>query len=183
MNSTSLYNPVQTSQMPALQKVKARIWAVVNSTIFRYSPWFARSFRRFLLSLFGCIIASDASIGRKARIDYPWNLEIGSLSSIGSDSWIYALDKIKIGQKTCIGDEVKLITGSHEINQNDFALITKPISIADACWIGTSATVLPGILIGDGAVVAACAVVTKDVEPWTVVGGNPARLIKKREIK
>jgi acetyltransferase-like isoleucine patch superfamily enzyme len=77
---------------------------------------------------------------------------------------------------------VKLITGSHEISSGHFDLITRPITVEDNVWIATGAMILPGVTIGEGAVVAAGAVVTKDVEPWTVVGGNPARFIKKREL-
>ena len=115
-----------------------------------------------------------------ARIDCPWNIKIGSYSSVGNTAWVYALDKIEIGNKTCIREQVKLLTGYHDITTRNFAFKTKPIRIGSACWVATAATVLPGVTIGDGAVVAAGAVVTKDVEPWTVVGGNPARVIKKR---
>jgi acetyltransferase-like isoleucine patch superfamily enzyme len=64
-----------------------------------------------------------------------------------------------------------------------FDLITKPITIKDNVWIATGAMVLPGVTIGEGAVVAAGAVVTKDVDDWMVVGGNPAKVIKKRVIR
>jgi acetyltransferase-like isoleucine patch superfamily enzyme len=73
-----------------------------------------------------------------------------------------------------------LITGSHDISISTFDLITKPITIMDNVWVATGAMILPGVTIGEGAVVAAGAVVTKDVEPWTVVGGNPAKVIKRR---
>ena len=82
----------------------------------------------------------------------------------------------------CIGEDVRLLTGSHDIGSVHFDLVTKPISVGDAAWIATGAIILPGVTIGEGAVVAAGAVVTKDVEPWTVVGGNPAKFIKKRVI-
>lgn len=183
MNDLRDYSPVQTSQVPANQKLKARVWSIVNSSIFRYSPFFLRSFRVFLLKSFGCKISRGSSISRLARIDFPWNVTIGYLSSIGSNAWIYALDKIEIGDKICVGEEVKLLTGSHDISDRNFRLITKPIKIDNGCWIGTSSTILPGIHIGEGAVIGACSLVTKDVAAWTVVGGNPAKFIKKREIR
>ena len=131
----------------------------------------------------GANIHKYASIARSCRIDYPWNLSIGELSSIGSGAWVYALDKIEIGKNVCIGENVRLITGSHDIVSPHFDLVTEPITICDNVWVATGAVVLPGVMIGEGAVVGACAVVTKDVEPWTVVGGNPAKFIKKRELK
>ena len=78
---------------------------------------------------------------------------------------------------------MKLLAGYHDISTLNFAFRTKPITIGSCVWIATGAMVLPGVAIGDGAVVAAGAVVTKDVEPWTVVGGNPARFIKKRTMQ
>ncbi len=76
-----------------------------------------------------------------------------------------------------------MLSGSHQLESQYFDLITKPITIKDNVWIATDAIILPGVTIGEGAVVAAGAVVSKDVEPWTVVGGNPARFIKKRVLK
>ena len=116
-------------------------------------------------------------------MDYPWNFSIGDQSSIGEHAWIYCLDKITIGKNCCIGEDVRLLTGSHDVHVPTFDLVTKPISIKDDVWIATGAYVMPGVTIGEGAVVAAGAVVTKDVEPWTVVGGNPAKFIKKRELR
>lgn len=108
---------------------------------------------------------------------------MGRQSSIGEKAWIYAMAPIAIGDLTCIGKEAYLITGSHNIASNNFELITKPINIGSGCWLTTGVTVLQGVNIGDYSVVAANSTVTKSVEPWSVVGGNPARFIKKRIIK
>ncbi len=75
------------------------------------------------------------------------------------------------------------MTGSHDVTSPLFDLVTKSILIHDNVWIATGAIILPGITIGEGAVVGAGAVVTKDVEPWTVIGGNPAKFIKNRILK
>lgn len=93
------------------------------------------------------------------------------------------MDKICIGEKTCIGKDVYLLTGSHDVSSPYFRLITKPINIGSCCWLTTGVTVLPGVSIGDGCVVSANSTLAKDVDPWTIVGGNPAKFIKKRMIK
>lgn len=181
--------PVQTNQRPAREKAAQRLWGFVRPIVFGCSPWFARRWRilcvRFASKCYDCVsdISSGCSIARTSRIDYPWNFSVGDRSSVGEYAWIYCLDKITIGKNCCIGDDVKLITGSHDVQSPTFVLVTKPITIKDNVWIATGAYVLPGVTIGEGAVVAAGAVVTKDVEPWTVVGGNPAKFIKKRELK
>lgn len=160
-----------------------KVWACIQYTLFRWS-WRLNGVRLFLMRLFGARIASEGvSIHPGALIVGPGNIEIGETSSIGNHAWIYALDKIIIGRKTCIGEHVRLLTGYHDIMTNNFAFRAKPIQIGSAVWIATGAMVLPGVTIGDGAVIAAGAVVTKDVAPWTVVGGNPARVIKKRELR
>lgn len=90
---------------------------------------------------------------------------------------------ISIGELTCIGKDVYLLTGSHDIDTHTFDLVTKPITIGNGCWIATAATVLQGTSIDDYSVVAANSVVCKNIESHSVVGGNPAKFIKKRIIK
>ena len=179
------YRPSQRSLERASLKVivKGKIWACFYNTLFRFS-WRFNGFRMALMRLFGAKLdiadKGYVSFHPHAIITCPWNFSAGNLTSIGNQAWMYALDKIVIGEKTCIGEQVKLLTGYHDISAWNFAFRTRPITIGSCVWIATGAIVLPGVTIGDGAVVAAGAVVTKDVEPWTIVGGNPARLIKKR---
>jgi acetyltransferase-like isoleucine patch superfamily enzyme len=183
------FNPIQTNQRSKREKIPERIWEWMRPIVFGISPWFARRWRlmwvRFAAKFYrgegSC--SSSVSLSRSSRIEYPWNVTIGDRSSVGANAWVYALDKISIGKNCCIGEDVKLITGSHDISMSTFDLITKPITIKDNVWIATGAMVLPGVTIGEGAVVAAGAVVTKDVDDWMVVGGNPAKVIKKRVIR
>lgn len=110
----------------------------------------------------------------------PWNLELGSYVAVDDEVNLYSAAKITIGTKVAISREAFICTASHDILKANRPLTTAPITICDGVWIGARATILPGVTIGEGAVVAANAVVTKDVEPWTVVGGNPARVIGRR---
>ncbi len=181
------YMPSQRSlERTSLKEILLnKLWACFQNTLYRYS-WRFNRFRMLLLRMFGAKLlakkGSYVSIQPGVKIASPWNLQIGDLSSIGGNSWVYALDKITIGEKTCIGEYVKLLTGYHDITTWNFQFRAKPITIGSCVWIATGAIVLPGVTIGDGAVIAAGAVVTKDVEPWTVMGGNPAKFIKKRVI-
>jgi putative colanic acid biosynthesis acetyltransferase WcaF len=76
-----------------------------------------------------------------------------------------------------------LCTATHDYEDPDFSLIMKPIDVGDYAWIGARAFVGPGVSIGEGAVVGATASVYRDVPEWTVVGGNPAKVIKQRIMK
>ena len=182
-------DPIQTSQIPRYEKLLQRVWECARVFLCYLTPFFMRSWRRgvtaFFANLYGARrqISKYSSISRGCRIDYPWKLVLGARSSIGNGTWIYALDRIVIGDNVCIGEDVKLLTGSHDISAVHFDLVTKPITIEDNVWIATGATILPGITIREGAVVAAGSVVVKDVDSWSVVGGNPAKFIKKRVLK
>lgn len=180
------YNPVQTNQMPIGDKMLNYTWKIVNSTLFRFTPpilSFFRHFRVGLLRVFGADIDWNVSIHPTAKIDYPWNLTMRNRSSLGENSWAYAMNKITIGEKTCIGKDVYLLTGSHDIELSTFPLMTKPINIGNCCWVATAATVLPGVSLGEGCVVGANSVVTKSYDASAVVAGNPAKFIKKRTMR
>ena len=95
----------------------------------------------------------------------------------------YNVAPITIGANTTVSQGAYLCTASHDVTSPLNPLITAPIVIEDQAWIGAKAYIGMGVTIGQGAVVGATASVYKDVEPWTIVGGNPAKFIKKREIK
>ena len=170
------------------ERLTQRAWEFVRVILLRSTPWFAIRWRRFWTRAFSRLqpsvcgggIASSVSIARTARLDYPWKISIGADSSVGEHSWIQAQAEVDIGKNVCIGEYCKIITGDHDICSLNFDLKESSIRIQDNCWIATGAMILSGVTVGEGAVVAAGAVVTKDVEPWTVVAGNPAKFIKKR---
>jgi putative colanic acid biosynthesis acetyltransferase WcaF len=180
------FDPIQTNTLPFNEKLINLAWFFVNRTLFRFSPptlSLFRLWRVFLVKLFGGHISWNCSLHPTARIEYPWRVFMGEFSSIGENSWIYALDTVKIGTKCCIGKDVYLLTGSHDISSSGFDLVCKPIQINDNVWIAPRSIILPGITVGEYCVVAVGSVVVKDVAPRDVVGGNPARFIKIRELR
>ena len=156
------------------------IWRLINSYIFPIVPMRTR---KWLVRLFGVRGKFACHLYPSVRIFAPWNLEVGTWVCFGPDIELYNKGNIKIGNNVTISQGAYLCTATHDISSPTMDLICKPIVIGDNVWIASHATILPGVTIGEGAVVGACAVVTKDVEPWTVVGGNPARFIKKRVLR
>ena len=144
--------------------------------LFRY--WRSAAFR-----LWGAKVGKRCAIASSVKVWAPWNLEIGDYVSLGPNAEIYNVAKITMGSNITVSQDAYLCTASHDIAYLKKPLVFKPILIADSAWVAAKAIVLPGVTIGAGAVVAAGAVVVKDVEPWTVVGGNPAKFIKKRELR
>ena len=140
-------------------------------------PW-----KRILLRAFGAKIADTADVYSSAKVYYPANLTMCEYSCLAQDVDCYNVDKIIIGANSTVSQGAFLCTASHDITDPLNHLTTAPIVIEDQAWIGARAFVGMGVTIGQGAVVGATASVYKDVEPWTVVGGNPARVIKKRVI-
>lgn len=110
-------------------------------------------------------------------------VSIGQGTVINWDCMLYVTGGLSIGKQVSISAGTWLVTGSHEMNNPCFPAIFKPIVIEDYVWIGMRATILGGITIGKGAVVMTGAVVTRDVPPYAVVGGVPARVITQRQLR
>lgn len=165
-------------------RTKRLVWYVVNNTLFRIlvTPYLKEA-RNALLRLFGAKVARGVLIYPSVDIWYPWKLEMGRYSCIGAKVKLYNKDTIRIGENVVVSQGCFLCTASHDISSEAHTLVTRPIILNDRVWVAADAFVSPGVTIGEGSVVAARSVVVKDVDAWTVVGGNPAQIIKKREIK
>ncbi|WP_313581525.1 DapH/DapD/GlmU-related protein [Chishuiella sp.] len=162
---------------------KRILWYIVNGTIFRCLPSvYLKYFRNLLLRLFGAKIPMGVLVYPSCKIYAPWNLEMKEYSCIGPNTEIYNKAKITIGKNSVISQGAFLCSASHDVNDKNHSLIIKPIILEDKAWVGADAFIGMGVTIGEGAVVGARAAVFKNVEPWTIVGGNPAKFIKNRVI-
>jgi len=119
-----------------------------------------------------------------------WNIEIGDDVYIAPGAFfIAAIAKLTIGNKVLFGPNVTIVTGNHSYvlngkymfdNHDKQAGDDLPVTIGDDVWVGANSTILKGVRVGDGAIIAAGAVVTKDVLPYSIVGGVPAKVIGSR---
>lgn len=178
------------------------LW-VYLATLTGYIP--SHVIRLFLYRhLFRISIGRDSSIHWLARFNLPSGIAIGHNTIIGNDAFLDGRSKrqwkdgqskvgrymsefinpkerpLTIGNNVSIAGEVRIFTMEHDIDDPHFAEVAAPVVIEDYVVIGTRVTILPGVRVGRGAVVASGAVVTKDVEPYAVVGGVPAKFIKER---
>jgi putative colanic acid biosynthesis acetyltransferase WcaF len=159
------------------------IWVIIYYILFRpFGTKIFRVWRNFLLRLFGAKIHNNAGVYASAIIWCPWNLEMSDNAWLGPHVNCYNVALIQIGKDSTVSQGAFLCTASHNINSKAHELITKPINIESQAWIAADAFIGPGVNIGQGAVVGARACVFKNVEPWMVVGGNPAKFIKYRVI-
>ena len=152
------------------------LWSVTWAIFARPLPRSVGSgWKRTLLRIFGAKIDKTAVVYSTARVYYPANLVMGRYSCLASDVDCYNVAPITIGDNTTISQGAYLCTASHDITDPLNPLITAPIIVEDQAWVAAHAFVGMGVTIGQGAVVGARAAVFKDVAPWTVVGGNPAK--------
>jgi len=150
------------------------------------ASWIPRSclsgWKRFLLRLFGAKLDDTAVVYSTTKVYFPANLIMGRNSCLADDVLCYNVAPISIGDDATVSQGAFLCTASHDVESRSHSLITSPIVIGQKAWVAARAYVGMGVTVGEGAVVGATASVYKNVDPWTIVGGNPAKFIKKRVI-
>jgi maltose O-acetyltransferase len=139
--------------------------------------------RRFFYRLAGIKIGKGSTIHMYARFYDPRNIQIGEDTIIGEFSVLDGRAKLKIGSHVAVASEVMIYNSEHNINDKNFKAINEKVIIEDYVFIGARVIILPNVTIGRGAVVAAGAVVTKDIPPFAIVGGVPAKIIGERRNK
>lgn len=150
---------------------------IINDVLPHIPFW---SCRRPYLRMIGAKIGRKTFIMKRNYFMAPWRLEIGEYSHINRDCIIDSRAGITIGNNVSVSHRVNLMTGGHDVDSPVFAGSDACIIIDDYVWLGVGSTILKGVRVGRGAVVCAGAVVTKDVAPYTIVGGVPAKVIGHR---
>ncbi|MCG8400016.1 MAG: WcaF family extracellular polysaccharide biosynthesis acetyltransferase [Firmicutes bacterium] len=181
-NRTKQMQP-EASPWPFRDKVARAVWMLIGQQLMRFSfhNWYA--YRRLLLRLFGAKIGKNVVIRPSVHIEIPWMLEAKEGASIGDNAIIYCLGKITIGERAIISQYAHLCAGTHDYTDHTFKLIRTPIIIGDDCWVGTDAFIGPGVEVGTLSVVGARSSVYKNIPPSKVAAGNPAKVIKDRELR
>ena len=144
-------------------------------------PFF--TLRKSIYGLFGIKIGQGSTIHMWANFFNPSGIEIGEDTIIGDHCFLDGREKLKIGSHTDIASQVLIYNSEHDLEAEDFKAITGKVEIGDYVFIGPRAIILPGVSIGNGAVVAAGAVVTKDIAPYKIFGGVPAKEIGERKLQ
>lgn len=139
--------------------------------------------RRFFYRMSGIKIGKGSTIHMYARFYDPREIKIGQDTIVGETAVLDGRDKLIIGDHVDIASQVMIYNSKHDIEHPHFAPVNDKVVIEDYVFIGPRAIILPGVTIGKGAIVAAAAVVTKDVPPYAIVGGVPAKIIGERRNK
>jgi putative colanic acid biosynthesis acetyltransferase WcaF len=142
----------------------------------------SNSFRIFVLRLCGAHIGRNCAVHHGLQVRAPRKLHLGDDCFIAENVVLDARGGLTIGAHVSVNSGAQIWTAQHDWRSPSFAYTSSPVTIGDRAWISARATVLPGLKIGDGSVVAAGAVVSRDVDEWTLVGGVPAKKLAARPI-
>jgi maltose O-acetyltransferase len=143
----------------------------------------SHNFRKFIYRIAGIKIGKGSTIHMKARFYDPRNIVIGEDTIIGEGIVLDGRDKLLIGNHVDIATEVMIYNSQHDVNQENFDATNAKVIIEDYVFIGPRVIILAGVTVGRGAVIGAGAVVTKDIPPYAIVGGVPAKIIGERRNK
>lgn len=157
------------------------LWALAQP-LFRWSPRLLYGWRNLILRTFGARVGRDVQIHPRARIYFPWNLSVGDQTAIAEDALIYNLGPVSLGSQVTVSHGAQLCAGTHDYRRAELPLLKPPVHIENSVWICTQAFIGPGVTVGEGAVVGARAVVTRDVSAWVVMAGNPAQVVGTRTL-
>jgi putative colanic acid biosynthesis acetyltransferase WcaF len=175
-------NTYQGPSFSIQNRVGRVVWSIIYQLLFRFSPRPFHRWRSFLLKLFGAKVGKGVHVYPAVKIWAPWNLELGDECGVGNGAILYSQGKITLGYRSIISQGVHICTGTHDYTVSGHPLITAPIIIEDKAWVAAEAFIHPGITIGEGAVIGARSVVTKDMPAWMVCAGHPCKVIKERVI-
>lgn len=165
------------------EAVLVRVWSFVWLLFCRWTPKRLNFWRLFMLRVFGANITGNPFVYSSAKIYAPFLLTLADDSTLGPLSEVYNLGPVVFGERVTLSQHACICNGTHDLSDPSLPLLVGDVGIADDVFIGARAFIMPGITIAQGAVIGACAVVTKNVEPWTVVAGNPAKFIKERVLR
>jgi putative colanic acid biosynthesis acetyltransferase WcaF len=159
------------------------LWALVQATLFRWSPRPFHGFRTRLLKLFGATISapSQVVVFPTARITFPWKLTLEPRSMVGPHVTLYNLATITLQRGANVSQNCYLCAGTHDFSRWDMPLVTAPIVIGENAWLGADVFVGPGVTVGELCVVGARSVVVKDLPARTIGVGSPCRPVKPRQ--
>jgi putative colanic acid biosynthesis acetyltransferase WcaF len=159
------------------------VWMATWLVLARFTPPPLHGWRRLVLRAFGAEVGAGARVHASVSIWHPGNLSLGDGVLIGPGARLYNQGRIAIGAGTVVSQRAHLCASSHDVNDPDFQLVLRPITIGARCWIAAEAFVGPGAMMGDRAVLGARGALFGSAQTDGIYSGNPAVLIRIRALK
>lgn len=161
-------------------KLARALWGLVRVLLFKPSPRPAHAWRAFLLRCFGARLGPNCHIYPGALIWAPWNLHCEDGVAIADGAIIYNAGRVQLGSHAIVSQQAYVCTATHDIDDPRFPLIVAPITLGRYAWVCARACVLPGVVIGDGAVLGLGSVASRSLDSWHVYAGVPAKALRPR---
>lgn len=156
-------------------------WACAYWSLVRFSPRPLHGWRALVLRAFGARLGRRCRIYASARIWAPWNLLCEEVVTIGPEAVVYNPRMVTLRSHAVVSQQAYLCGATHDYDDPGFRLVANPIEVGARAWIAARATVMPGVRVGDGAVLGLGSVATRDLAPWTIYFGVPAVRVGARK--
>jgi putative colanic acid biosynthesis acetyltransferase WcaF len=176
----AVVDPYLLPQASVRNRLGRALWHLIYALLFRPTPRPLHAWRVFVLRCFGARIGPHCRIYAKCSIWAPWNLSCDDCAFIGDGAVIYNVAHVHLSSHAIVSQDAYLCSATRDYNDPAFPTVSAPISIGAYAWICARASVLPGVRVHEGAVLGLGGVTSKDLEPWQVYGGIPARRIQQR---
>jgi putative colanic acid biosynthesis acetyltransferase WcaF len=173
-------DPYISPQYSFTNRVQRQLWSIVWIFLYRPSPRLAHGWRAFLLRCFGATLGPNCRFYPASRVWAPWNLVCEDTVIVADGAELYNPAPITLASHAIVSQDAYLCGATHDYNDPAFPVISFPMRLGRFAWVAARACVSPGVNLGDGAILALASVATKDLEPWSIYAGVPARKIKDR---
>lgn len=173
-------DPALRASFSLRNRLARALWIVVSVLLFRPSLRPMYGWRNSLLRIFGARLGRDCRIHRMVRIWAPWNLVCEDLVALADGVEIYNPSEVWLGSHAIVSQSAYLCGASHDYSRPEFPMVSAPIRIGPYSWICARAVVQMGVTVGERAILGLGSVATRDLEPWGIYAGIPARKVKER---
>lgn len=173
-------DPYLQPSMSLRNRAGRALWGLAHLLLIRWTPRPMHAWRAFVLRLFGAKLGPHCRIYPAAEIWAPWNLICEDAVAIANGAVIYNALPLHLGSHATVSQQAYLCGSTHDFDDPAFPMISSPIRLGAYAWVAARAVVCPGVTVGDGAVLGLGSIATRDLKPWTVYAGSPARELRAR---
>ena len=174
-------DPYTAPQYSFANRVQRQLWSLVWILLYRPSPRIAHGWRAWLLRCFGAKLGPRCHFYPASRVWAPWNLQCEDTVMVADAADLYNPAPMFLGSHAIVSQGAYLCGATHDYNDPAFPVVAFPMRLGRYAWVAARACVSPGVNLGDGAILGLASVATKDLEPWSIHAGVPARKVKDRE--
>lgn len=174
-------DPYTSPQYSFGNRVRRQLWSAVWILFYRPSPRVAHAWRACLLRCFGAKLGSHCRFYPASRVWAPWNLRCEDTVIVADGAELYNPAPMFLGSHAIVSQGAYLCGATHDYNDQKFPVVSFPMRLGRYAWVAARASVSPGVNLGEGAILGLASVATKDLEPWSIYAGVPARKMKDRQ--